>query len=105
MVSVVGKGESFVPELLCAVCSARCSGDRFRFAFPPVEPGKRVDGKWVCRRCADGRLDGHLETLFGTQRVLFMNGMEALRRMVVGLADPLGPALARQRPPRVQQTF
>jgi hypothetical protein len=99
MVSVVGKGEAFVPELLCAVCGAKCCGDRFRFAFPHVQPGERVNGAWVCGACASGRLNRQLKAMFGTQRVLFMTGVEALRRLAQSLHDAAeNQALARQRP-------
>ncbi len=100
MVSVGVKGEMYLPELLCAVCGEKCRGDRFRFVFPHVQPGERVNGAWVCTICASWRVKGHLKAMFGNQRVIFMTGSEALRRLVIQTLQHVddNPALARQRP-------
>ncbi len=83
-------------ELWCCVCHRRLTRAESWVIFPP--DAKAEEGRWAHRRCATAT---HLRMLFGTQRIVFMRGEEALRRMIASWEDAAdNPALARKLPRR-----
>ena len=77
--TVTSKASGTIIELRCCLCYERLALSQSWFAFPPDCDAE--EGKWLHRRCCDGRI----QDLWGNARIVMMRGDMALSHLTTSL--------------------